>query len=225
LKKLLVLLSILVLVVGLVVTIEAVITIKKTATIASSWQSVRDTEWEISGNFTAGNALNFSITPGDNWALFAERPPPNSPIIFNYVTVYAYIIDPNGGKANFSYIYAQAGQEQTYLTLIPFGVVITSNDGGISMQDTDVIAEDNQTVYYAGIQGIVKYNGTYRAGVDKVLPSPPRYLYLYRKILSIDTPYLFATPLGGLAIGTGAILLAYGLRKPKRVFRGKIGKQ
>ena len=227
LRKLLVVIGLIILVIGLIATVEAGTYSRKKTTITSHLEGTKDTDWEISGEFTEGNGLNFSVTPGTDWGMYAEHPAPGDPITFPYTTIFIYIIDPNGGTTNFSYVYAQTGQEQgIHLGLAPFGVNVTSNDGGIDMKDTSVIAQHNHTIYYTGIQGIVKYTGTYKVVVDSAeWPTPPRYLDLYKLRIDVEMPYLFVVPFGGTVTGFGVLLSAWAAKKPRPSAKHRIRKK
>jgi hypothetical protein len=213
-----------ILVVGLVVTIEAAVFRTTVAATRSEWESEKN--WEITGNLTAGNALNFSLVPDTNWSFYGEKPPPDLPIPYDVIMCDICIVDPNGGKTNFTQIYAITDQTGLYPVVKYFGAKLTSNDGGISMRDTAIIGEYNQTIYYVGIEGIVKYTGAYKVIVVRLWqPSPPRHLYLLGKRVDVKMPYLFVVPLGGLVIGFGVVLSTWAAKEPRRISRGKSGNQ
>lgn len=90
------------------------------------------------------------------------------------------------------------------------------------MRKEDILAESNQTIFYNGIKGIVKYSGIYRAVVvSSGLPTTPKYLRLYRLDMSVERPYLFLTPIGGVIVGSGVALSAWGAKKPKHNIKRK----
>jgi hypothetical protein len=160
--------------------------------------------------------LNFTIVPGADWGLMSEPKRPGGLFPFDSVSVDVSLTDPNGGKTNFTYVFAQANQEGLEPTLMAFGATPTSNDGGMTMRKEDILAESNHTIYYNGIKGIVKYSGIYRVVVDSAgLPTGPKYLRLYRLDMSVERPYLFLTPIGGVIVGSGVALSAWGAKKPK----------
>lgn len=73
-KRTLVTLGIIALAIGLTTMLETGIFSKDVITYTTPWQN--SDKWEISGNFTAGNMLNFTIVPGADWGLMANRKDP-----------------------------------------------------------------------------------------------------------------------------------------------------
>lgn len=220
LKRTLVTLGIIALAIGLTTMLETGIFSKDVITYTTPWQN--SDKWEISGNFTAGNMLNFTIVPGADWGLMAEPKRPGGQFPFDSLPVDVSLIDPNGGTTNFTYVFAQANQEGLEPQLMGFGATPTSNDGGMTLRKEDILAESNQTIFYNGIKGIVKYSGIYRAVVvSSGLPTTPKYLRLYRLDMSVERPYLFLTPIGGVIVGSGVALSAWGAKKPKHNIKRK----
>jgi len=222
-NKPLVALGLIVLVVGLATTLETGTFHRKVVTYTQTWEGERDKVWEISGNFTTGDRLNLTITPATDWGTWSE--PPGGDFTYPTVAVDVSIIDPNGGRTNFTFIFASIANPTTINPqLTSFGATPTSNNGGMSMEDENILVSKNQTIYYDGIKGIVNYNGIYKAIVIQRFADPPRYLKLFRQELAVEMPYLFVVPIGGMVIGSGVALSTWAARKSKHRTRQKIGK-
>lgn len=180
--------------------------------------------WTVSGLFTTGERLIFNIKDGAGWGWYATDPNPGSPSTFESLYIDMSIIDPKGGKTNFMIVFEVAASETAITPLLSFfGGNLTHNDGGLTMEPKYVWAANNQSVYYnyqeegiGGIGGIVNYDGTYTAVVDKNWTStPPKYLKLYEQGVSYKSPYLFVVPIGVAIMVSGIALSVWAWRHPK----------
>jgi len=197
-KKHLLVLGLIIMVIGLVVTPWAAISRRKIVLSTEKWEVTN--ELEVTGNFSEGNRLNLTISCGRYW--FAE--PRTDEFQFPHLPVYVSIVDPKGGKTNFTAIFAQVPNTEALQFFI---AKPTSNDEGLTIEEDNLVAKKNETVYCGAISGIVNYNGVYRAVVSHVgIPTPPAILRVYKQLIKMDYPHLFVIPIGGTLIVSGAAL-------------------
>jgi hypothetical protein len=184
--------------------------------------------WTVSSLYTTGERLIFNMKDGDGWGFWASDLNPGTPSTFQSLYIDVSIIDPKGGKTNFTIVFEEA-QSPTAITplLSFFGGNLTHNDGGLTMEPKYVWAANNQSVYYnyqeegiGGVGGIVNYNGIYTVVVDKTAfggsATPPKYLKLYEQGVSTASPYLFVVPMGVATMASGIALSVWAWRHPKR---------
>lgn len=212
LNKALVAIGLVVLIAGAVFTVWAV-SAKQLSVYTYEPRYETKEEWEISGNFSAGDRLNFTVIPAENWGLQAYTDPdPNGDFTLGpFLPVDISIVDPAGGKTNFTYIFA-AEPGSTITILKEYGAKVVSNDGGLTMEEGNVFAQNSNKTFYRVVGGIAKYGGIYRAVVAPFF-NPPRYLYLYRQKLTTELPYLSMTPYGGVAFVAGAVVSGWAVRR------------
>jgi hypothetical protein len=188
--------------------------------------------WTVSAPFTAGERLIFNIKDGVGWGWYATDPNPGSSSTFESLYVEMSIIDPMGGKTNFTIVFERTGPETEVTPLLSFfGGNLTHNDGGLTMEAHYIWVADNQSVYYnyleegiGGVGGIAKYSGYYTAVVSKNLGTsePPLYLKLYEQGLSTVSPYLLSVvPIGIAVMVSGVALSVWAWRQPKYRTRQK----
>jgi hypothetical protein len=184
--------------------------------------------WAVSALFTTGERLIFVIKDGDGWGWYASEPNPGSPSTFQSLYIDVSIIDPKGGKTNFTIVFEEATSETAVTPLLSFFAGnLTHNDGGLTMEPEDIWVANNQSVYYnyakegiGGVGGIVNYDGNYTVVVDKASfggsSTPPKYLKLYEQGVSTESPYMFVVPVGVAIMVSGTALSVWAWRQPKR---------
>jgi hypothetical protein len=181
-------------------------------------QQMETGDWKVSGFFTTGERLIFDIKDGKNWVMEATDPDPSSPTKFDSLQIGMSIIDPKGGKTNFTITFLTVNSPTAVMpSLSFFGGNLTSNDGGLTMEPENIWVANNRSVYYRQIGGIVNYDGTYTAVVDEgSAPStPPMYLKLEEQAVSTKSPYLSIVPIGVAIMVSGIALLVWSWRRPK----------
>jgi hypothetical protein len=188
-------------------------------------------DWNVSALFTTGERLMFVIKDGDGWGWYATDLNPGSLSTYESLYIDVSIIDPTGGKTNFTIVFEKV---QSATALVPslsfFAGNLTSNDGGLIMEPEYVWVANNQSVYYnyaqegiGGVGGITKYTGIYTAVVDKTWggSTPPKYLKLYEQGVSTKLPYLFMVPIGVVIMVSGIALSVWTSRQPKHRMKQK----
>jgi len=196
-KRGLLVLGLIIFLIGIVVTPWAALSRKKIVLSTETVEVIN--EVEVLGNFGKGNRLTLTITQGLYWMAYDRT----DEFDFPHLPVDVSIVDPKGGKTNFTAIFAQAGSG----ALGFFTAKLTSNDGGLAIEEENVKSRENEMVYCFEISGIVNYNGTYKAVVSHIgLPTPPARLTLSKQVIEVGYPYLFVIPIGGAFIVSGAVL-------------------
>jgi hypothetical protein len=189
-------------------------------------------DWKVSGFFTAGERLIFTIKEGADWEMYADESEPEFQT--NILTIPMSIIDPANGTTDFTIVFTILRSPQSLTPPLSFfGGNPTHNDGGLTMEAQYVWAANNESVFYnyvgggtnlPGIPGIVKYSGYYTAVVNKDWGSrePPSSLKLYEQEVSTVSPYLSSVaPVGVTVMVSGIALSVWGWRQPKYRARQK----
>jgi hypothetical protein len=221
LKKSFAALGLIILIIGFVTTMWLAAFSIKVVASNYPWKSIPNS-WEIQESFKATNRLVFELIPGKMW-LFAEPTEPGEFPFSSALFIGVSVIDPNGGKTDFTLVFAQRTEGVTP-QLQFWGARIVSNDGGLSMEEESVWAANNETVYYNylsvvgenAIGGIVNYDGVYRVVVNHEMPTEPARVKLLRQDLAVEHPYLFIVPVSGVVAGCGVVLSLWAARKPKK---------
>lgn len=215
-KKTWVALGLIILIVGLAITVWPLTFQRKVVTYRYTYETRN--QWNVTGEFIAGNRLNLSITPGANWGAWAE--PADQSMGFlpgtGILEIYLDIVGPTGGKTNFAYLFIAApGQEGLTPQVEPFGGRVLSNDGGLTIETENYFVKIKNDTYYRSVGGTVKYNGTYTAALSQDPVGTPRHLELRKEEVATELPYFFMVPIGGTITGSGIALSAWASKKPK----------
>jgi len=207
-KRGLLVLGLIIFVIGIVVTPWAALSRKK---IVLSTEVVGEVinEFEVLGNFSKGNRLTLTIARGHYWMAYDRT----DEFDFPHLPVDVSIVDPKGGKTNFTGIFTQTGSEALWGF---FTAKLTSNDGGLAIEEENVMTKENKTIYCFKISGIVNYNGAYKAVVSRIgLPTPPALLRLSKQVIEVEYPYLFVIPIGGALIVSGVAVSIWAIKGGK----------
>lgn len=217
LRRELLVLGVALLFVGVVATSVAV-GIQEEKVISNDWVKTNPNAWSISGNFTKGRNLYSYIQPANDWLAEYQGG-------INILNLSVIIRDPEGGKTELRAVFSSDPMSPDP-KLQPHVVQVFSNDGGLTFEKSNELETTDEAKYYEEIRGIVNCDGVYNVTANRAgpfTPSPPALIGLQSSLTEKFYPYWFVIVMGVAFMVTGAFLLIWVWKNPKKKKRLKSG--